>query len=112
MMLLTHTDLPLPVLPAISRWGILHRSATWATPAMSLPRAMVRGLVIWRKLWLSKMLRMLTEARLRLGTSMPTAGLPGMGASIRMSATARLRARSSARDVMRLILTPAMGCTS
>src|SRR5699024_9307134 len=112
MMLLTHTDLPLPVLPAMSRWGILHRSATWATPAMSLPRAMVRGLVMWRKLWLSKMLRMLTDDRLRLGTSMPTAGLPGMGASMRMSATARFRARSSAREVMRLILTPAMGCTS
>ena len=29
MMLLTQTDLPLPVLPAMSRWGILHRSATW-----------------------------------------------------------------------------------
>ena len=39
MMLLTQTDLPLPVLPAMSRWGILHRSATWATPAMSLPSA-------------------------------------------------------------------------
>ena len=43
MMLFTHTDLPLPVEPAISRWGILHRSATWALPAMSLPRARVRG---------------------------------------------------------------------
>ena len=31
---------------------------------------------------------------------------------MRMSATARFRARSSAREVMRLILTPAMGCTS
>ncbi len=43
---------------------------------------------------------------------MPTAGLPGMGASIRTSATARFRAISSASEVMRLILTPAIGCTS
>ena len=54
-----HDDaLPLPVLPAMSRWGILHRSATWATPAMSLPSAMPIGEVIRKKLWLSKTLRM------------------------------------------------------
>jgi len=112
MMLFTHTDLPLPVLPAMSRWGILHRSATWATPAMSLPRAMPKGEVMRRKLWLSNTLRMDTALRLWLGTSMPTAGLPGMGASMRTSATARFKAMSSANEVMRLILTPAMGCTS
>ena len=49
MMLLTQTDLPLPVLPAMSRWGILHRSDTCATPAMSLPSAMPKGEVIRRK---------------------------------------------------------------
>ena len=65
-----------------------------------------------RKLWLSNTLRMDTAVFLWLGTSMPTAGLPGMGASIRTSATARFRAISSASEVMRLILTPAMGCTS
>ena len=35
IMELTQTDLPLPVEPAISRWGILQRSATCAVPAMS-----------------------------------------------------------------------------
>ena len=39
------------------------------------------GEVMRRKLWLSKMLRMETAVFLWLGTSMPTAGLPGMGAS-------------------------------
>ena len=58
MMLFTHTDLPLPVLPAMSRWGILHRSVSSATPAMSLPSAMPRGEVMRKKLWLSKTLRM------------------------------------------------------
>ena len=112
MMLFTQTDLPLPVLPAMSRWGILHRSATWATPAMSLPSATPKGEVIRRKAWLSKTLRIKTGVFLWLGTSMPTAGLPGMGASMRTSATARFRAISSASEVMRLIFTPAMGWTS
>ena len=46
------------------------------------------------------------------GTSMPTAGLPGMGASMRTPAVARFRAMSSARLVMRLTLIPAWGCSS
>ena len=73
---------------------------------------MPSGEVMRRKLWLSKMLRMETAVFLWLGTSMPTAGLPGMGASIRTSATARFRAISSASEVMRLIFTPARGCSS
>ena len=35
------TDLPEPVVPATSRWGILPRSATTGLPAMSLPMAIV-----------------------------------------------------------------------
>ena len=106
MMLFTHTDLPLPVLPAMSRWGILHRSVTCATPAMSLPRAMPSGEVMRRKLWLSKMLRMETAVFLWLGTSMPTAGLPGMGASMRTPRAARFMAMSSARLVILDSFTP------
>ncbi|MNT80832.1 hypothetical protein D3C72_2203540 [compost metagenome] len=41
IMALIPTDLPEPVVPAISRWGILARSATTGLPAMSLPSAMV-----------------------------------------------------------------------
>ncbi len=37
------TDLPEPVVPAISRWGILARSATMGCPPMSLPSARVSG---------------------------------------------------------------------
>ena len=43
---------------------------------------------------------------------MPTAALFGIGASIRTPAVARLRAISSARLVILLILTPALGCNS
>ena len=40
-MALTPTDLPEPVVPATSRWGILARSETMGLPSTSLPR--VRG---------------------------------------------------------------------
>ena len=42
-MVLTKTLLPLPVAPAISKWGILVRSSTTGWPRMSLPRATVSG---------------------------------------------------------------------
>ena len=35
------TLFPVPVAPAISRWGILARSATTGLPMMFFPRAMV-----------------------------------------------------------------------
>ena len=38
---LMHTDLPDPVVPAMSIWGILARSATMTWPAISRPRATV-----------------------------------------------------------------------
>ena len=34
----TATDLPDPVVPAMSRWGIFARSAMYGMPSMSLPR--------------------------------------------------------------------------
>ena len=53
-----------------------------------------------------------TTLRLLLGTSMPTAALLGMGASMRTPVVASLRAMSSARPVIRLIFTPALGSSS
>ena len=112
MIELMQTDLPLPVEPAISRWGILVRSATCTLPAMSLPSGIKIGLLLPRKACELRMLYMLTALACLLGTSMPTAALPGIGASMRTPAAARLRAMSSARPVIRLILTPAAGCSS
>jgi hypothetical protein len=40
MMVFTHTDLPEPVAPAMSRCGIFARSFTTARPSRSLPSAM------------------------------------------------------------------------
>ena len=47
-----------------------------------------------------------------LGTSMPTADLPGIGASILMSAAARLSLMSSVRPTILLTLTPCSGSSS
>ena len=44
-----------------------------------------------------------------LGTSIPTAALPGMGASIRISGVARFSLISSARPTILLTLTPISG---
>ena len=112
MMEFMHTDLPEPVAPAISTWGILPISATFTAPAMSLPSATVSGLAAVRKVSEPSSSRMPTTLTLRLGTSMPTAALPGMGASMRTPTAARFRAMSSARLVILLIFTPALGCSS
>src|SRR5699024_11482687 len=39
IILFTQTLLPLPVAPAINRWGILFNSASTASPDISLPKA-------------------------------------------------------------------------
>ncbi len=53
--------------------------------------------------------RIQTWLRDRLGTSMPTAALPGMGASMRTPVAARFSAKSSERLVILLTFTPAAG---
>ncbi len=99
-------------MPAISIWGIRARSATTGWPAISRPRATESLLFeVWKALDCTRSL-MRTELRERLGTSMPTAALPGIGASILTPVAARFRAKSSEREVILLIFTPAAGCIS
>ena len=47
-----------------------------------------------------------------LGISMPTAGFPGIGASMRTPADAMFSAMSSTRLRMRETFTPGAGCSS
>ena len=56
--------------------------------------------------------RIVTMLTTLFGTSIPTAALPGIGASIRTPFAARLSAISSERFVILLILTPGAGCNS
>ena len=80
-------DLPAPVVPATSRWGIFARSAPIALPATSLPSHTVSGDQSLGGSW--KTSPSLTMRRLAFGTSTPTACLPGIGAKILMSVAAK-----------------------
>ncbi len=105
MMLLMHTDLPDPVAPAMSRWGMAARSAATGAPETLRPMAIRNGDFSRRKACDSITLRNDTCEISPLGTSMPMTGRPGMGASMRTEDAARANARSSARAVILLTLT-------
>ena len=109
---LTITLLPEPVAPAISRWGILARSTAIALPATSRPSANVSVEPEPRKSTSSRIRRSATTLNSLLGTSMPTALLPGIGASIRMLRAASAMDRSSDSASIRLTLMCGAGWTS
>src|SRR3989344_1603317 len=103
------TDLPVPVAPAIRKWGIFSRPAKTGLPETSLPRA--RGIKYLDFLYSSCSnipLRPTIETRL-LGTSIPTNDLPGIGASILMGWAANARDRSELRTLILDNLTPIAG---
>ena len=107
---LMHDDLPAPVAPAMSRWGMVERFSSTERPLMSRPMPTSRG---WRALAASGEVRMsprATTTRSSLGTSMPMACWPGMGARIRTSAAASAYAMSLWRLVIRATLTPSPNC--
>ena len=79
---------------------------------MSLPMAMVTGDLAFLNSSVSKISFKSTVAAVLLGTSTPTAALPGMGASMRTRGAARAKARSLERVVIRFTRTPRAGCSS
>ena len=106
------TDLPEPVEPAISICGIFSRSATTILPEISLPIAIVLvDFAFWNS-GLSMISRSSTVAVSLFGTSMPTADLPGIGASMRTRAAASAKARSSAKAAILLTRMPGAGLSS
>ncbi len=105
------TDLPEPVEPATSRWGIVSSVATLMRPLMSLPSATVSGDAEPVNSSDSSIWRRLITSRFRFGTSMPTVDLPGMR-SIMIDSALRPRHRSSVSVVMREYFTPASGLNS
>jgi hypothetical protein len=112
MTALTITLLPDPVAPAISRCGILARSTALAEPATSRPRAKVSFDSDAVNSTSSRILRRATMLKSLFGISIPTALLPGIGASIRRLRAARAMARSSASASIRLTLMSGAGSTS
>ena len=111
-MQLRQTDLPEPVVPAISKCGIFAISVQVALPAMSFPSATLSLLFAFLKTEEDMISRKVTSDLCWFGISIPTADLFGIGASIRTPAEARFSAMSSARFVILLILTPGAGCSS
>ena len=83
-----HDDLPAPVAPAMSRWGISARFTRIGRPAMSRPSATSRGWVARAASADDRMSPSRTSWRALLGTSTPMADRPGMGARMRTSADA------------------------
>ena len=106
------TDLPEPVVPAMITCGIFVMSPTTALPVMSLPTAKASLLCELRNSDEESISRSVTVSLLMFGTSMPTAALPGIGASIRTPCAARLRQMSSSSPFIFETLTPAPGCIS
>ena len=87
-MQLMQLDLPAPVAPATSRWGIVARFIMTARPAMSRPTATSSGCTAFLASGAARMSPRDTRCRLWLGTSTPMADRPGMGARIRTSGDA------------------------
>ena len=110
-MALSPTDLPCPVAPATSRWGILVRSAMNTSLLMVAPRAMGSScLHSWN--FLDDMIeRMDTICGSLLGTSMPMVPLP-VDPIMRMPWAFRARARSSSTRLMAAMRWPSAGTTS
>ena len=108
----TATDLPEPVVPATSRWGMEARSLMYARPEMSLPIAKgIEDLLEANSFDFISSDRN-TIARFLLGSSIPTTDLPGMGAMMRTLTADMARARSSDRFAILFIFTPGAGSNS
>ena len=106
IMALMATDLPEPVVPATSRWGILARSTTVGCPLISLPSASVSGeLELSYSVELRISLRLIIW-RCSFGISRPITDLPGMISTTRTLIADSARAISLARLVTWLTFTP------
>src|SRR3989344_3751587 len=103
------TDLPVPVAPAIMRWGIFSRPAKTGFPETSRPKASGKKYFDFLKSSWSNIFLKPIIATFLLGTSMPTRDLPGIGASIRIGYAARARDKSEFNEVMRDNFMPTAG---
>jgi hypothetical protein len=109
MMALMQTDLPEPVAPAISKCGIFARSEMSGLPETSLPRAIGNSALVLTQSSLSMISRMPTGVGCWLGTSTPTAALPGIGARMRTDCARMPRAMFLSRPAIFSTRTPAAG---
>ena len=109
MIVFMHTDLPEPVVPAISMCGILARSSTSGSPAESLPMNIGSIMFAAWPLDMSSLRR--TFSFCLFGTSMPTAVRPAMFGMMRTFGAVRARAMSFAIVSRRATRVPASSST-
>ena len=112
IMLLTHTDFPEPVAPAIKRCGVFTRSMICGFPRMSFPRMTGTAIFLYSLISFSMISRKLTMLRSLFGISIPTAFFPGIGATMRTLLAARRSAMLSCKAAILLSLTPGAGSNS
>ena len=105
------TDLPEPVVPATSKWGMRARSTITGSPPMVLPSAMASLWPESPKSLVASNSRSSTFSRFWLGSSMPMALRPGTTAT-RADTALMERAMSSARPMTREDLMPGAGSSS
>ena len=106
------TDLPCPVAPATSTWGILQRSTINTSFVIVLPNAIGKSYVDSWNFLLPIILCPETIFGLEFGTSIPIVPFPGIGAIIRIPNAERLRAISSSSPRILEIRTPCSGVIS
>ena len=87
-------------------------SAITGFPPISLPKAIARGDSKFLNSSLSNTSLKPTICPSSLGTSIPIALFPGIGASILILFAAKLSAKSSVKFTILLTLTPGLGCIS
>ena len=111
-MVFKQTDLPEPVVPAISKWGILTKSNVEISPEVVLPIARLNSLSDSANFSELMMERKNTVSGFRLGISIPTDDLPGIGAITLTLLASITLAKSSDNCTNLLTLTPSAGSTS
>jgi len=79
----TKLDLPEPVEPATSRWGIFARFASTKPPSTSLPTPIVIGWCALSAFCEASTSPSCTVSRSVFGISIPIADLPGIGERMR-----------------------------
>ena len=110
--LFMQTDLPEPVVPAMSRWGSLPMSPTMLMPPISLPTAKESRDLARLNTPEPMTSRAYTVDTSLLGTSMPTTEILSGIAEIRTPDAPRLRAISSAKPVILDSFTPRSNSSS
>ena len=107
-----HTDLPLPVAPAISRCGASARSRMTGCPLMSLPSAIGIVALLFSHIGCSSSSRNVTGAEIAFGTSIPTVSRPGMGVRMRRLSAFKAMAMLFCRLLIFSTRTPGAGLIS